>query len=301
MKSAVIGQGSFGRALRDLLAQKWGAENVSVWRRGMDMESCLRGAACAVFAVPTQAFREVLSAACAFLAEETVVINAAKGIELSSLLRLSEVAEQVRPGTRYAALSGPSHAEEIEQGLPTAVTVCARESEWAEKAQQLFMTEAFRVYTGTDMIGTETGGALKNVIALAAGISDGLGYGDNTKAALMTRGMAEITRLGTALGAKAETFLGLTGFGDLIVTCTSMHSRNRRCGILLGQGVPAEEAVKRIGMVVEGISTARAARTLAERLPVRMPITETVCAILDGALPPREAAAQLMTREGRPE
>ena len=301
MKIAIIGQGSFGKALKNLLSEKWGEENVAVWRRGMDMQPCLGGADFAVFAVPAQAFREVFAAGSAFLGKETVVINAAKGLELHTLLRLSEVAEELRPDTRYVALSGPSHAEEIEQGLPTTVTVCAREESWAKKAQELFMTGAFRVYTGTDMVGTETGGAVKNVIALAAGISDGLGFGDNTKAALMTRGMAEITRLGTALGARAETFLGLTGFGDLIVTCTSMHSRNRRCGILLGPGVPAKEAVEKIGMVVEGISTARAAKALADRLFVQMPITEAVLSILDGRVPAKDAALALMSRDGRAE
>lgn len=301
MKITVIGAGSFGRALAGLLRGKWGEDAVRVWRRGDDICSCLQDADFAVYAVPSQAFREVYSGSVAFLSPETIVINAAKGIELSTMKRLSQVAEELGPGTRYVALSGPSHAEEIEQNLPTAVTVCSDDEDAALKAQDLFMTDSFRVYTGRDMAGAEAGGALKNVIALAAGISDGLGYGDNTKAALMTRGMAEITRLGLAMGADQETFLGLTGFGDLIVTCTSMHSRNRRCGILLGQGVPAEEAIAQIGMVVEGASTARAAIRLAEKLGVDMPITAAVCAILDGRVAPEEAVGMLMTRKRKPE
>lgn len=301
MKISVIGAGSFGRALAGLLRRKWGEDAVFVWKRGEDLARCLDAADFAVFAVPAQAFREVFSQSIPFLDPGTIVINAAKGIELSTLYRLSQVAEELRPGTLYAALSGPSHAEEIEQDLPTTVTVCSEDEAAALKAQDLFMTDNFRVYTASDMAGVESGGALKNVIALAAGISDGLGFGDNTKAALMTRGMAEITRLGLALGAKQETFLGLTGFGDLIVTCTSMHSRNRRCGILLGQGVPAQDAIAQIGMVVEGASTARAALSLAERLGVEMPITAAVCAILDGRLAPCDAVSALMTRNRKPE
>lgn len=301
MKICVIGAGSFGRALAGLLRGKWGRDEVFLWKRGDDLAAFLDAAQFAVFAVPAQAFREVFTASLPFLAPDTIVINVAKGIELKSLARLSQIAGELSPGTHYAALSGPSHAEEIEQGLPTTVTVCSEDAETALKAQDLFMTGSFRVYTGSDMTGTEIGGAVKNVIALAAGISDGLGFGDNTKAALMTRGMAEITRLGVALGAKPETFLGLTGFGDLIVTCTSMHSRNRRCGILLGQGVPAEEAIEQIGMVVEGASTARAALNLAERLGVEMPITAAVCAILDGRLAPCDAVSALMTRNRKPE
>lgn len=301
MKICVVGAGSFGRALAGLLGEKWGEDSVCLWKRGDDFAPLLCGADFAVYAVPAQAFREVFAASMDCLSPKTIVINVAKGIELNSLKRLSQIADELRPETCYVALSGPSHAEEIQLGLPTTVTVCSEDEEAALKAQDLFMTENFRVYTGSDMAGTEVGGAVKNVIALAAGISDGLGFGDNTKAALMTRGMAEITRLGVALGARPETFLGLTGFGDLIVTCTSMHSRNRRCGILLGQGVPASDAIAQIGMVVEGASTARSALCLAEKLRVDMPITEAVCAILDGKASPKETVCRLMTRERKPE
>lgn len=309
MKICILGAGSFGRALEGLLRRKYCSgpqadrcdHRIFVWKRGMDFDECLAGADFAVFAVPAQAFRQVFSDCLPYLGKDTIVVNAAKGIELETLKRLSQTAEELRPGTKYAALSGPSHAEEIEQELPTAVTVCSEDEDTAKRVQDLFMTESFRVYTGSDMAGTEIGGAVKNVIALAAGISDGLGFGDNTKAALMTRGMAEITRLGSSLGAKPETFLGLTGFGDLIVTCTSMHSRNRRCGILLGKGMPADEAVREIGMVVEGAATARAAASLAEKLGVEMPITAAVCAILDGRTTPADAVGALMTRTRKPE
>jgi len=301
MKICVLGYGSFGRALTGLLRAKWPAAEIAVWKRGDDPAVCLRGAAYAVCAVPAQAFRGVFSACAGFLEPEAVVINAAKGLETGTLMRLSRVAEELRPGTGYVALSGPSHAEEIGLGLPTTVTVCSEDPACAIAARRLFMSERFRVYTGSDLIGTEIGGAVKNVIALAAGICDGLGFGDNTRAALMTRGMAEITRLGVSLGASPETFSGLTGFGDLIVTCTSMHSRNRRCGILMGQGVPAAEAVRQIGMVVEGVSTAYAARRLAEVQGVEMPITDAVCAVLDGALSPGDAVSALMCRSEKSE
>ncbi len=301
MKITMMGYGSFGRALTELLRRKWPEAQITVWKRGLELKPALEGADYAVYAVPAQAFREVFAASLPYLPAETLVVNVAKGIELGSLKRLSEVAREYAPALHYAALSGPSHAEEIAESQPTAVTVCAEEAADAARAQQLFMTESFRIYTGSDLIGTEIGGAVKNVIALAAGISDGLGFGDNTKAALMTRGMAEISRLGQALGADPTTFLGLTGFGDLIVTCTSMHSRNRRCGILIGQGLSAQEAAERVGMVVEGIPTARAARDLARQMRLEMPITDAVCRVLSGEISAREAVSLLMTRDGKAE
>ena len=301
MKITMMGYGSFGRALTELLRRKWPEAQITVWKRGLELKPALEGADYAVYAVPAQAFREVFAASLPYLPAEALVVNVAKGIELGSLKRLSEVAREYAPALHYAALSGPSHAEEIAESLPTAVTVCAEEAADAARAQQLFMTESFRIYTGSDLIGTEIGGAVKNVIALAAGISDGLGFGDNTKAALMTRGMAEISRLGQALGADPATFPGLTGFGDLIVTCTSMHSRNRRCGILIGQGLSAKEAAERVGMVVEGIPTARAARDLARQMRLEMPITDAVCRVLSGEISAREAVSLLMTRDGKAE
>ncbi len=294
----ILGAGSFGRAVCGLLERKGYAPRL--WSREDDIREYVSGADCAIFAVPSQAFREVYTKAAPYLREDALVIDLAKGIERGSLLRLSEVAAEVKP-CHYVALSGPSHAEEIEKDLPTTVAVCSAKLQFALDAQELLMTDRFRVYTNDDMIGVELGGALKNIIALGAGVSDGLGLGDNAKAALMTRGMAEISRLGIALGARPETFLGLTGIGDLIVTCTSMHSRNRRCGILMGQGVPAEEAAARIGMVVEGIPAALAARDLAHRAGVEMPITEAACALIEGRTTAKEAMTALMTRDRKAE
>ena len=232
-----------------------------------------------------------------FLKPETVVVNVAKGIEKGTLLRLSQVAREILPTVRYVALSGPSHAEEVARNLPTTVAVAAEDEDLAREVQEIFITDRFRVYRNNDMAGVELGGALKNIIALGAGASDGLGYGDNAKAALMTRGITEMCRLGTCLGADMETFSGLTGIGDLIVTCTSMHSRNRRCGILIGKGVQPEEAIREIGMVVEGISTAEAAWALAQQHDIEMPITESICRVLQGEMKARDAVDYLMNRE----
>jgi len=301
MKISILGAGSFGKALARLLSDK--GYTVSLWGRslGTDMAECLSGADWALFAVPAQSFREVFKNACPLMPKDLPVVNVAKGIELGSLLRMSQVAEEIRPGVRYAALSGPSHAEEIELKLPTTVVVCSEDGALARQAQDVFITDWFRVYTQDDLIGTELGGSLKNIIALGAGMSDGMGFGDNTKAALMTRGMAEITRLAVAMGARQDTFLGLTGIGDLIVTCTSRHSRNWRCGYLMGQGRPAAEAQAEIGMVVEGASTAFAAEELAKRYGVDMPITSTICAVLRGEKKASEGMTQLMTRDRKAE
>jgi glycerol-3-phosphate dehydrogenase (NAD(P)+) len=226
-------------------------------------------------------------------------VNVAKGLEETTLLRLSEVfaAEAGREAlARYAVLSGPSHAEEVGRGQPTAVVSASRSAETAEFVQDLFMASFFRVYTNHDVVGVELGGALKNIIALGTGICEGIGFGDNTKAALMTRGLAEITRLGVRLGADPLTFAGLTGLGDLIVTCTSMHSRNRRAGIEIGRGKSLEEALEAVGMVVEGVKTARAAYTLAQALGVRMPIAVETYRVLFEGLSPVEAAKNLLGR-----
>ena len=202
---------------------------------------------------------------------------------------------------RYVVLSGPSHAEEVGRRQPTTVATASRNLKAAEEIQDLFMTDRFRVYTTDDVVGVELGGALKNIIALGAGISDGMGFGDNAKAALMTRGLAEITRLGIKLGAKPETFAGLTGTGDLIVTCTSMHSRNRRCGIMIGEGMSPEEAVKKVGMVVEGMFTAEAAYELAKIAQVEMPITDAIYNVTKGNIRAADAVEALMGRQRRPE
>ena len=221
-----------------------------------------------VLSVPSVFVRQTAGRMREFLKPGQVVVNVAKGIEEGSLMTLSQVIEEELPDCQVAALSGPSHAEEVSQGLPTTCVAGAHKRHVAELVQSVFMSGVFRVYTNPDLLGIELGGALKNVIALAAGIADGLGFGDNTKAALITRGIAEISRLGMAMGGKAETFAGLTGIGDLIVTCASMHSRNRRAGILIGQGLSMEEAMKEVHMVVEGVYSAKAARALAEKYQV---------------------------------
>ena len=261
-----------------------------------ELRSALDNSEIIVFAVPAQVFRSAFSGIARFIPDDAIVVDVAKGIEIESLKRLSEVAEEVKPGTRYVSLSGPSHAEEVGVFLPTTVAVSSVDPEAAKAVQEAFSTERFRVYTNDDIIGVELGGSLKNILALGAGISDGLGFGDNAKAALMTRGMAEIMRLGVAMGAKEETFAGLTGVGDLIVTCTSMHSRNRRCGMLIGQGHPVDEAIKEVGMVVEGVYTCEAACKLADKFGVDMPITKSIKACLDGKLAPLDAIDNLMLR-----
>ncbi len=232
-----------------------------------------------------------------YVAEGQKIVNVAKGIEESTLLTLSEIIEEEIPQADVAVLSGPSHAEEVSRGIPTTIVVGAKSKETAEAIQSLFMNEEFRVYTSPDILGIELGGALKNVVALAAGIADGLGYGDNTKAALITRGITEIARLGTAMGGKFETFCGLTGIGDLIVTCASMHSRNRRAGILIGQGYTYEEAMKEVNMVVEGVYSAKAAMGLARKYQVQLPIIEQVNAILFEGKSADAAVKDLMLRD----
>ena len=214
---------------------------------------------------------------------------------------MSEIAAEMLDMDRYVVLSGPSHAEEVGKAMPTTVSTASRNLASAEAIQDLFMTDRFRVYTTEDVVGVELGGALKNIIALGAGISDGMGFGDNAKAALMTRGLAEITRLGLKLGARPETFAGLTGTGDLIVTCTSMHSRNRRCGILMGEGMSPEYAIAKVGMVVEGMFTAEAAYELAKLSDVEMPITEAIYKVTREILKAAEAIELLMGRDKKHE
>lgn len=252
-----------------------------------------------VLAVPSVHVRETARKMKPFIRKGQVVTNVAKGIEEHTLMTLSQMIEQELPGAEVTVLSGPSHAEEVSRGLPTTCVAGAHKRHVAEFVQGIFMSQVFRVYTSPDLLGIELGGALKNVIALAAGMADGLGYGDNTKAALITRGIAEISRLGMDMGGRMETFAGLTGIGDLIVTCASMHSRNRRAGILIGQGYTMEEAMAQVKMVVEGVYSAKAALALAEKYHVSMPIVEQVNAILFGGMPAREAVQELMLRDKR--
>ena len=264
-------------------------------------EETLRDADVVLFSAPAQHFRSALESAKDYIKSGSLIINVAKGIEQKSLKRMSEIAEDVFDMNRYVVLSGPSHAEEVGRKLPTTVAAASVNLKVAEEVQDLFMTDRFRVYTTEDVVGVELGGALKNIIALGAGVSDGMGFGDNAKAALMTRGLAEITRLGVKLGAKPETFAGLTGTGDLIVTCTSMHSRNRRCGIMIGEGMSPQEATDKVGMVVEGMFTAEAAYELAKKENVEMPITEAIYKAIKGEINAAEAVELLMGRDKKHE
>ena len=264
-------------------------------------EEAIRGADIVLFSAPAQHFRSALDSAMPYLTDTMVLINVAKGIEQKSLMLISEIAKEKLPNAKFAIVSGPSHAEEVGRKMPTTVVAAAEDPALAEYVQDVFMCDWLRVYTNTDLIGVQLGGALKNIIALGAGISDGMGYGDNAKAAMMTRGIAEIKRLGAAMGAKADTFAGLSGIGDLIVTCCSMHSRNRRCGILIGKGMRPAEAVKEVGMVVEGMFTTEAAYQLAKKLGVEMPITEGIYNIINDRMDARETVRMLMTRDRKAE
>ncbi|MCI8639497.1 MAG: NAD(P)H-dependent glycerol-3-phosphate dehydrogenase [Coprococcus sp.] len=254
-----------------------------------------------VLAVPSPFTRSTARSMSPYVKEGQLLVNVAKGIEETTLMPLSEQIEEEIPQADVAVLSGPSHAEEVGRGLPTTVVVGARRKATAEYLQKIFMSEVFRVYTSPDILGIELGGSLKNVIALAAGVADGLGYGDNTKAALITRGIAEIARLGVKMGGKIESFSGLTGIGDLIVTCASVHSRNRRAGYLMGQGKTMQEAMDEVKMVVEGVYSAKAAKKLAEKYGVSMPIVDAVNAVLFEGKKARDAVRELMLRDGRTE
>lgn len=327
-KIAVIGAGSWGTALATVLAGKGHEvritdinmehlklmeehrenvnylpgvklnENIHIVGSGAE---ALEDADYALFSAPAQHFRSAIEAAIPHMKKDLIVINVAKGIEQKTLLRMSEIASDYLDMNKYVVLSGPSHAEEVGRRMPTTVAVASKCLETAEDVQELFMTDRFRVYTNDDVVGIELGGSLKNIIALGAGISDGMGFGDNAKAALMTRGLAEIKRLGLKLGARPETFAGLAGVGDLIVTCTSMHSRNRRCGIMIGEGMDPKEATDKVGMVVEGMFTTEAAYGLAEREGIEMPITEAIYDVINGKANVEEIVASLMTREKRHE
>lgn len=320
---AIVGAGSWGTALSAMLAKK-GIE-VNLWVREEEiyhqikdlrenrrylpgvlipagviptrsLDEALKGAGLTVLAVPSQYVRAMARQIAPLIPKGHVVVNVAKGFEMDTLLRLSQVIEQEIPSARVVVLSGPSHAEEVGRDIPTAVVSASYNKEDAELVQDVFMGPTFRVYTNPDVIGVEVAGALKNIIALAAGINDGLGFGDNSKAALITRGIAEISRLGKAMGAHPLTFSGLAGIGDLVVTCTSMHSRNRRAGILIGQGKPLNEVLESIGMVVEGVNTCKVAYRLAQKYGVSMPITQQLYQVLFEGKDPREAVTQLMLR-----
>lgn len=327
MKIGIIGCGSWGSAIANLLARighevnmyTQSEEQYERIRKVGDNPGYLEGfkfdpsieihlsigetideADGIILAVPTAAVRSCLEDI-ARVGTKARIINLAKGLEQGSHLRLSQVAKEALPDVPYIVLSGPSHAEEVAKLMPTTVLVCAENKEDALWAQDLFTHDSFRVYVQDDMIGVEMGGALKNIIALGAGLSDGLGYGDNAKAALMTRGLTEIQRLGIALGAKPVTFQGLSGIGDLIVTCTSVHSRNWRFGNLIGKGTEPEAAIEKVGMVVEGYKTTKACYELAEELGIEMPITKKLYDVLYRSADPRQAVLDLMQRPNKHE
>lgn len=266
-----------------------------------DLKEAVEGKELLVLAVASPYTRSTARMMKDVVAEGQIIVNVAKGIEESTLMTLSEMIEEEIPQAEVAVMSGPSHAEEVGRGLPTTIVVGAKKKATAEWIQNIFMSEVFRVYISPDILGIELGGSLKNVVALAAGIADGLGYGDNTKAALITRGITEIARLGTVMGGNFETFCGLTGIGDLIVTCASVHSRNRRAGILIGQGYTMEEAMKEVKMVVEGVYSAKAAMALAEKYQVQLPIIEQVNQVLFEGKPADLAVKDLMLRDKKME
>ncbi len=266
-----------------------------------DLEKCLKAPDVAVLAVPSPFTRSTSKQMAPYVKEGQIIVNVAKGVEEHTLMTLSEIISQEIPRANVCVLSGPSHAEEVGKGLPTTCVVSASSRETAEYLQGIFMSPVFRVYTTPDILGVELGGALKNVIALAAGTADGLGYGDNTKAALITRGMAEIARLGTKMGARIETFYGLSGIGDLIVTCASVHSRNRKAGYLMGKGYSMQEAMDEVKMVVEGVYSAKAAKSLSEKYQVEMPIIDEVNKVLFEGKAASEAVKDLMVRDKKVE
>lgn len=266
-----------------------------------NMEEAIVGKDFLVLAVPSPFTRSTARNMKPYVKEGQIIVDVAKGIEEATLMTLSQQIEEELPQADVAVLSGPSHAEEVGRGLPTIVVIGARTKETAEYLQSMFMNEVFRVYTSPDMLGMELGGSLKNVIALAAGIADGMGYGDNTKAALITRGIAEIARLGVKMGGAIESFTGLTGIGDLIVTCASVHSRNRKAGYLMGQGKSMQEAMDEVQMVVEGVYSTKAAVKLGEKYGVSLPIINKVNEVLFEGKDPKEAVNELMLRDSKAE
>ena len=322
MKVSVIGSGGWGTALALVLLEN-GSE-VTLWSyseeesavlretrenpmlKGVPLPedlklttdlACIKGCKVVILATPSFAVRGTARQMAPLLVPGTAVVLVSKGIEKDTSLTLTQVVEQeLGEGYPVVALCGPSHAEEVGRRIPTAIVSACQDQQAAELVQDLFMNECLRVYTSDDVVGVELGAALKNVIALCAGCLDGMGFGDNTKAMLMTRGLTEIARLGVAMGGRQETFAGLTGVGDLIVTCCSMHSRNRRCGILIGEGVPVEQALQKVGGVVEGYYAAANAKVLADKLGVEMPICRAAWEVLYQDKDPRAVIAELMTR-----
>lgn len=327
-KVSVIGAGSWGTALAIVLQKN--QHEVTVWsiiedeikmldekREHLDklpgiklsekmvfttdLEAAIKDKDMIVLAVPSPFIRGTAKNMAPYVSKDQLIVNVSKGIEEDTLMPLPQIIEEEIPQARVAVLSGPSHAEEVGRGIPTTVVAGAQKKEIAEFIQEVFMNDTFRVYTSPDMLGIELGAALKNVIALAAGMADGLGYGDNTKAALITRGIKEISRLALAMGASADTLSGLSGIGDLIVTCASKHSRNRKAGMLMGQGYTMKEAMAEVKMVVEGVYSAKAAMGLSKKYNVSMPIIEQVNAVLFDDYPAKDAVVNLMLRDKKTE
>lgn len=328
MKIGIIGSGSWGTALGIVLAEK--ELDVQMYVRNAEkrkaleesrenhhylpgrilpsnlkltgeLQDVVKGMDFTLLAVPTQHVRNVLKDIQPLAKGKHAFVNVAKGLENGTLMRISEIFAEELPEADYAILSGPSHAEEVAKKMPTTITVASENDDFSLLVQETFTTEFLRIYRNDDLVGVELGGALKNVIAIGAGISDGLGYGDNTKAALMNRGIVEITRLGEAMGAERKTFLGLSGMGDLIVTCMSKHSRNRRAGILLAKGISLEETIQKIGMVVEGAETVKAAVELAGKYEIEMPISQEIYEVLYGTEDVKRSVYKLMMRDQKPE
>lgn len=327
-KMCVIGAGSWGSALA--LSLHKNGHKVYMWSRDVnqvteinntrensrylpgikfpedlivsnDLEEVVRDSKIIVLGVPSQAIRSICKQIKPYINDKQILVDVAKGLERGTGLRLSQVAKEELPNNPYVTLSGPSHAEEVSRFMPTTLVSACEDISIAEVVQDAFMSPTLRVYTNPDKVGVELGGALKNIIAFGAGMCDGLGYGDNTKAALMTRGITEIARLGVAMGADVNTFTGLSGIGDLIVTCTSMHSRNRRAGILMGQGKSLQETLDEVKMVVEGITATEVAYKVSRDLNIDMPITEAIYSVLYEGANPKEAVLELMTRNKKHE
>ncbi|URN41511.1 NAD(P)H-dependent glycerol-3-phosphate dehydrogenase [Peptoniphilus genitalis] len=328
MKITLCGGGSWGTAIARLLSNKGHELNFYIRNKEViedvrknkentkylpgakfekeinltnNLDSVLEDIDVFIIAVPTSSIREVLTSIKGKISKEVIIVNLSKGIEVESLDRISEISSEILKDNPFVALSGPSHAEEVGKDIPTTLVASSENLKVAQTIQHEFSTPIFRIYTNPDLVGVEMGGALKNIIALAAGMNDGLAYGDNSKAALMTRGIYEMSKLGISLGANPHTFNGLSGIGDLIVTCTSMHSRNRRAGILIGEGKSMEEACNEVGQVVEGVKTVKSAYKLAKLKNIEMPITNALYKVLYEGYDPNKAVYELMTRENKDE
>lgn len=328
MKITLCGGGSWGTAIARLLSNKGHELNFYIRNKEVienirknkentkylpgakfekeinltnNLDSVLQDIDVFIIAVPTSSIREVLTSIKGKISKDVIIVNLSKGIEVESLDRISEISSEILKDNPFVALSGPSHAEEVGKDIPTTLVASSENLKVAQTIQHEFSTPIFRIYTNPDLVGVEMGGALKNIIALAAGMNDGLAYGDNSKAALMTRGIYEMSKLGITLGANPHTFNGLSGIGDLIVTCTSMHSRNRRAGILIGEGKSMEEACNEVGQVVEGVKTVKSAYKLAKLKNIEMPITNALYKVLYEGYDPNKAVYELMTRENKDE